>query len=104
MYSTALYGGPTLNDSLSVGVSYAEEGILLADYASYLLFESTGCLRVTAADLFLYPNTKAACEDDSSDLHEVATHALDPMIQRLITESGLMAQDNVSAIGPASSR
>ncbi len=105
VYNTALYGGPTLNDSLSVGASDAEKGSLFfADSASLILFKSTGCLRTTTVDLFLYPSTKPACEDKISVLHEVATHALDPMIQRLVVESGLMAQDNVSAIGPASPR
>ena len=35
---------------------------------------------------------------------QVASHAIDPMVRRLITEAKLMASDDTSALGPASSR
>ncbi|GAX73194.1 hypothetical protein CEUSTIGMA_g647.t1 [Chlamydomonas eustigma] len=102
VYNTSLYGGPTLNDSLPDGSNDWDSGSLFASQvAASLLFKYTGCLR---ASVDLVGASGPACSDPNSTFHEVASHALDPMVQRLITESRLLGQGSLVEAEPDSLR
>ncbi|KAG2422329.1 hypothetical protein HXX76_016114 [Chlamydomonas incerta] len=97
VYSTTLYGGPTLDDGEAAadGAHDANTGSLFAKqlHAS-LLFEKKGCLR-TSGD---------SCLKDSDPFYQVSRNAIDPMMRRLMRECTLLSLDDLADVSANSSR
>ena len=68
---------------------------------AFLLFDTLDCLRTTPD---LVGPEGPACSNSTLTFHEVSSHAIDPMMRRLMVESRLMAQDDPVAVKPESSR
>lgn len=91
VYSTHLYGGPTLNDSLAVGKEDASQGALFRSPAyANLLFRTEACLRAAEAD----------CLQEDSALYAVTHAGIDALMRRLLEEADLLSRDNATAISP----
>lgn len=91
VYSTHLYGGATLPDSVADGSRDAGDGALFASPAyADLLFRTEACLR---AD-------QRGCVGDDHPLYAVTHSGVDPMVQRLIEEADLLALDSPDGITP----
>ena len=104
IHRIALYGGPTLNDSAANGAKDdSSGGIFVADGSRVnLFFRSQGCLLTDSTSSFLgLPTSSPPCLDSSSMFHQASTHAIDPMIRRLVLDGQMMALDSSSHIAPA---
>ncbi|PNW87648.1 hypothetical protein CHLRE_02g142166v5 [Chlamydomonas reinhardtii] len=97
VYSTTLYGGPTLDDGEAAadGAHDANTGSLFAKQLhATLLFEKKGCLR-TSGD---------SCLKDSDPFYQVSRNAIDPMMRRLMRECTLLSLDDLADVNANSTR
>ena len=94
VYTTHLYGGPTLPDSVADGCHDSSSGALFRSSThADLLFREDGCLRTDADN----------CAPQSSPWYAVTHGGIDPMMQRLVEEATLLTRDNASTIAPDAS-
>lgn len=104
IHRVALYGGPTLNDSASNGAKDESTGGIFASNADRvnLFFRSQGCLlSESPTSFFGLPFSTPPCLDDLSMFHQVASHAIDPMVKRLVQVGEMMALDTPANVAPS---
>eukprot|EP00879_Flechtneria_rotunda_P020749 GHRR01021839.1.p1 GENE.GHRR01021839.1~~GHRR01021839.1.p1 ORF type:complete len:765 (+),score=247.75 GHRR01021839.1:296-2296(+) len=91
IYFAALYGGPTLADSIAHGSHDDSDGSLFSDSRhKYLLFEIQGCLRLN----------QGTCLSSDTPFYAVSNNGIDPMMHRLAQEAKLMGLMTPEEINP----
>lgn len=91
VYSTHLYGGATLPDSVDDGSNDGGAGALfLSPKYADLLFRTEACLRADPA----------GCIAEGDTLHAVTHSGVDAMVRRLVEEAELLARDSAADITP----
>lgn len=104
VHRVALYGGPTLNASAAHGAKDDSSGGIFAASADRvnLFFKAQGCLLTDSTTSFLgLPTSSPPCLDSGSMFHQAATHAIDPMIRRLVLDGQMIALDSPVNVTPS---